>query len=114
MSHGDFCYVRDRIQWPWRPVKRNAQIARARLWLRFLLRKHSTGGEDETKHHCKTTHRLQTIHQLFFSQERFAVRSNSMFFTSARSINASCSDASFQSPFSTASVRPGNSRCAYV
>src|SRR5215467_7134944 len=114
MSHTDSCYVRDRIQWPWRPVKRNAQIARARLWLRFLLGERWSHHIGKAKHNRDTAEDVKTVGQLFFTQEDFALRSNSMFFTSARWINASCSDASFQSPFSTASVRPGNSRCAYV
>src|SRR5258706_8222831 len=50
----------------------------------------------------------------FFSQEDRAERKSSVFLFNAFSSSAACWPANFQSCFSTASVRPGNSRCAYV
>src|SRR6266699_3112241 len=49
---------------------------------------------------------------LVFSQRDCEDLSNLAFFLTAFSSSAACSPANFQSCFSTASVSPGNSRCA--
>src|SRR5207245_5408310 len=112
MSNGDARNVGDGVQRAGHAVEWDPKIASARLCGRLALRGSERRGSYKAGKHCENANQDKTDHFLFFSQEDCADRSNFVFFSTAFSSKAACSAANFQSLFSTASVSPGNSRCA--
>src|SRR6266850_1091743 len=93
-------------------VKRNAKIACAGFGRGSLLSRGRRNCRERAKKNHESAGKSWTNHGLFFSQEDCAERSNLVFFPTAFSNSAVCCAANFQSCFSTASVSPGNSKCA--
>src|SRR5258708_25835764 len=112
VADGDAGNVGDAVQRAGRAVKRDTEIAAAWLGRRLALTGSEPHRNQKTREDCESAKKSKTDHLLFFSQEDCADRINLVFFSTAFSSNAACCPANFQSLFSTASVKPGNSRCA--
>src|SRR6267378_433255 len=104
--------VGDGVERAGRAVKRDTEIAGAGLGRRSRLSRGPRNRRKRAKKNGESAKIIWTNHSLFFSQEDCAERNNSVFFCTAFSSSAACCAANFQSCFSTASVSPGNSKCA--